>query len=59
MIGVELNQPPTNIVAKGLERGVVLNLTAEKVIRLAPPINITDEQWEAGLNLVAETLSAA
>jgi acetylornithine/N-succinyldiaminopimelate aminotransferase len=58
MIGIELNSPPEKIVEKGLQRGIIINLTAEKVIRLAPPINITREQWETGLNLLVETLSA-
>jgi acetylornithine/N-succinyldiaminopimelate aminotransferase len=59
MLGIELRDPPEKIVEKGLERGVVLNLTASKVIRLAPPINISRELWEQGLEAVVATLSAA
>ena len=47
------------IVEKGLELGIILNLTAQKVVRLAPPINISSEQWEKGLDLVVETIAAA
>jgi acetylornithine aminotransferase len=58
MIGIELKDAPEKIVEKGLERGVVLNLTASKVIRLAPPINISRELWEQGLDAVVATLIA-
>jgi acetylornithine/N-succinyldiaminopimelate aminotransferase len=59
MLGIELNQPPTKIVDKGLERGVVLNLTSSKVIRLAPPLNIPAELWDKGLELVVQAITAA
>lgn len=58
-IGIELKQAPDKIVEKGLERGVLMNLTASKVIRLAPPINIPRAEWDAGLDLVIETIAAA
>jgi acetylornithine/N-succinyldiaminopimelate aminotransferase len=58
MIGIELRDAPEKVVEKGLERGVILNLTASKVIRLAPPINISPELWEQGLDAVVATLTA-
>jgi len=58
MIGIELKEPPVKLVEKGLELGVVLNLTAQKVVRLAPPINITAEDWDRGLDLVAAAIAA-
>ncbi len=57
MLGIELKAEPQNLVLKGLERGVLMNLTAKKVIRLAPPINITTQQWDQGLDLVMETIA--
>jgi acetylornithine/N-succinyldiaminopimelate aminotransferase len=59
MLGIEMREPPNKIVEKGLERGIILNLTAQKVIRLAPPINITRDLWDQGLELVIQTLAAA
>jgi acetylornithine aminotransferase len=56
---VELKAPPEKLVEKGLERGVLVNVTASKVIRLAPPINITKQEWEEGLEKVIETIAAA
>lgn len=58
MLGIELKQPPEKIAEKALERGIILNLTAQKVIRLAPPINISTQEWDAGLDLVIDTIAA-
>ncbi len=57
-LGIELARPPEKIVEKAMANGIILNLTAQKVIRLAPPINITAEQWDRGLDGVIETLAA-
>src|SRR5262245_16706931 len=57
MLGIELKSEPQKLVDKGLSRGVLMNLTAKKVIRLAPPINITAAEWDQGLELVIETIA--
>jgi acetylornithine aminotransferase len=58
MIGIELKEPSDKIVEKALERGIVINLTAQKVIRLAPPMNISRQDWETGLDTVIDTIAA-
>jgi acetylornithine aminotransferase len=58
-LGIELSTDPEKIVEKALERGILINLTAKKVIRLAPPINISRDQWGQGLDAVVETIAAA
>jgi acetylornithine/succinyldiaminopimelate/putrescine aminotransferase len=35
-----------------------MNLTSKTVVRLAPPINITREEWDLGLDRMIETLAA-
>jgi len=57
MLGIELKSEPQKLVEKGLSRGVLMNLTAKKVIRLAPPINISTQEWDQGLELVIETIA--
>jgi predicted acetylornithine/succinylornithine family transaminase len=57
MLGIELKQPPEKIVEKGLAHGIILNLTAQKVIRLAPPINISRQDLSEGLDLLVATLA--
>jgi len=44
MIGVELDRPATELVRHLLDRGVLLNVTQERVIRLLPPLIFTAEQ---------------
>lgn len=56
-LGIELNEEPQQLMERALERGIVINLTAKKVIRLAPSINISEDQWERGLGLVIETIA--
>lgn len=58
MLGIELKEAPEKLVEKGLEHGVVINLTAQKVVRLAPPINIPRQVLEQGLDAVIETLAS-
>ena len=38
MIGIELDRPCGQLVAQALEAGLVLNVTAERVVRLLPPL---------------------
>jgi acetylornithine/N-succinyldiaminopimelate aminotransferase len=58
MLGIELKDEPAGIVERGLANGVVLNLTAKRVIRLAPPLNIGRQEWDQGLDRVIETIAA-
>ncbi len=44
MIGVELDRPCGDLVRRGLEAGIVINVTADKVIRLLPPLVFGDAE---------------
>ncbi len=44
MIGIELTQAAPELPALALQHGVVLNVTADKVIRLLPPYILTDQE---------------
>jgi acetylornithine aminotransferase len=44
MIGVELDRPCGDIVRRGLAAGLVANVTAERVIRLLPPLVIQEAE---------------
>ena len=46
MLGVKLSFPGKRVWRKLLERGFVLNLTQESVLRLLPPLNIPREQLD-------------
>ncbi|HTM62434.1 MAG TPA: aspartate aminotransferase family protein [Burkholderiales bacterium] len=53
MIGVELARPCGELVKQALEAGLVLNVTAENVIRMLPPLIMS----EAEARMVVERLS--
>ncbi|MCX8086182.1 MAG: aspartate aminotransferase family protein [Rhodocyclaceae bacterium] len=42
MIGIELDRPCAALVAAGLAEGILINVTAEKVVRLLPPLVMSD-----------------
>ena len=44
MIGIELNQPCKSLFAAAIEKGLLINVTADSVIRLLPPFILTDEE---------------
>ena len=43
LIGIELDRPAPTLPALALEEGILINVTAERVIRLLPPLIWTDE----------------
>jgi len=53
MIGIDLDMPCAELVKIAQENGLLINVTADKTIRLLPPLIINSEQME----LLAETLS--
>ena len=57
-LGIELNEEPKDFIAKSLDNGVVLNVTAKKVIRLAPPLNITLREFDEGMEKTLATIAA-
>ncbi|PTD95272.1 aspartate aminotransferase family protein [Pseudothauera lacus] len=44
MLGIELDRPCGALVGQALEAGVLLNVTAERVIRLLPPLTFTEAE---------------
>ncbi len=44
MIGIELDRPCSELVTRGLSEGLLINVTAEKVVRLLPPLTFSAEE---------------
>lgn len=58
MLGVVLDAPVAKkMVVRGLENGVILNAPTENVVRLTPPLTITDEELDAAVEAFATTLT--
>jgi acetylornithine aminotransferase len=63
MIGIELDRPCGELVGRALAAGLLINVTAERVIRLLPPLILdeaeADQLVDTLSGLVAEFLSGA
>jgi predicted acetylornithine/succinylornithine family transaminase len=58
MWGLELTRDAGPVVPAGLERGVVVNRTAETVVRLLPPLIITETEADEALGRLDAALGA-
>jgi acetylornithine aminotransferase/acetylornithine/N-succinyldiaminopimelate aminotransferase len=58
MWGLELTRDAAPVVPAGLERGVIVNRTAETVVRLLPPLIITEAEVDEGLARLDAALGA-
>lgn len=57
MLGISLEKAEAKaVVAKCLEKGLIV-LTAKEKVRLLPPLNITEQQIDAGLAILQQTLA--
>jgi acetylornithine aminotransferase len=54
MIGIELAEPAGDLVGRALEAGLLLNVTRDNVVRLLPPLVLSD----AEADLIVERLAA-
>jgi acetylornithine/N-succinyldiaminopimelate aminotransferase len=57
MIGIELNYPCTRLPESGLERGILFSVQAERVIRLLPPLVISDAEAREIVGRVVAVIS--
>ncbi|HEX3060988.1 MAG TPA: aspartate aminotransferase family protein [Usitatibacter sp.] len=53
MMGIELDRPCGEIVKQALDAGLVINVTADKVIRLLPPLIIRRNEAEMLVEILA------
>ena len=44
MIGIELDRPCAALVGQALSKGLLINVTADKVVRLLPPLILSDAE---------------
>ena len=57
MRGMELRIDATPVVDLARERGLLVNRTNEKVIRLLPPLTVSAADLDAGINILDEVLA--
>jgi len=58
MIAVELSEPCAELVGAGLEHGVLLNVTRDNVVRLLPPLTMTDDEADELVRRVVTVINS-
>ena len=57
MLGIEVKSPDPDLMEKALDKGILFNLAGNNVIRLLPPLTITDEEADQICSMVSELLT--
>ena len=58
MLGIELDRPCKSLMQQALDQGLLINVTAEQVIRLLPPLILEHEQADIIVSILAELISS-
>ncbi|MBI3569906.1 MAG: aspartate aminotransferase family protein [Gammaproteobacteria bacterium] len=58
MLAVELDRPGKELLQRALESGILINVTAENVIRLLPPLILTDSEADLLADKLDEVVRA-
>jgi acetylornithine aminotransferase len=58
MIGVELAQPCGELVRNALDAGLVINVTADNVVRLLPPLVMNEAEGREVVNRLVPLVRA-
>lgn len=56
MIGIELNEPCSELVMLAKAKGLLINVTAGSVIRLLPPLTLTDEEADLAVDAISKLI---
>jgi acetylornithine aminotransferase len=57
MLGIELDRPCPDLVGQALAVGLLINVTAERVVRLLPPLILKDSEAEQIVEQVTELIT--
>ena len=58
MLGIELDRPCVELVGRALQQGLLINVTAGNVVRLLPPLVISDAEADRIVDLTAGLVAA-
>jgi len=53
MIGIQLDRPCADLVKLALEKGLIINVTADSVVRLLPPLIMTRDEAQQVVDMLA------
>ena len=58
MLAIELDKPCGEILQQAMEQGLLLNVTAGNVVRLLPPLVISDEQLDQIVTITSDLIKS-
>lgn len=58
MIGIELDEPCAELVGKALDKGLLINVANDNVVRLLPPLIISDDEASQIIDTVVDIITA-
>jgi len=58
MLAIELDRPCKDMLTLALERGILINVTVDSVIRLLPPLILSDDEADLLVRELSETVRA-
>lgn len=58
ILGLQLTQDPSAIIKAARERGLLMITCGTNTLRFVPPLNISEEEIESGLNILEEAIKA-
>jgi len=58
MIGIQLDRPCGELVGLGLEAGILINVAADNVVRLLPPLIMSDEETKHMISTICALVEA-
>lgn len=58
MIGIELDRPCAELTHSALAQGLLINVTAERVVRLLPPLIVTDAEADQIVMMVSALIKS-
>lgn len=56
MIGIELTEPCTELVLQAMDKGLLMNVTTDTVVRLLPPLNISSDEADQMVEIVTDLI---
>lgn len=56
-IGIEVEQSASEVVKQCLDRGLLIGSAQSHILRFAPPMTVSDDEIDEGLNILEEILS--
>ena len=58
MLGIQLDRPCGELVGRGLDAGILINVAADNVVRLLPPLIMSDEETAHMISTVCALIEA-